>query len=160
MNGGDVLILGIGNYLMGDEGVGVHFVRRLEHEEFPERVDLLDGGTAGLMLMESLESYDRVIMVDATLDGNPPGTIQLIVPKYASDFPRAMSTHEIGLKDLVATLSFLGRLPEIFLYVISVDNISRLHVGLSDPVASAMEQLVPIIRMKIDDLLSCDVDSD
>lgn len=84
-----ILILGIGNYLMGDEGLGVHFIQHLEKENLPEGIDLLDGGTAGFQLMEYLEKYPIVIMVDATLDQNPIGTIRLIEPKFSQDFPKS-----------------------------------------------------------------------
>jgi hydrogenase maturation protease len=128
-----ILILGIGNYLMGDEGLGVHFIQQLETENLPEGIDLLDGGTAGFQLMEYLEKYPIVIMVDATLDQNPVGTIRLIEPKFSQDFPKAMSTHEIGLKDLVESLSLMGKLPKIYLFVVTVADIAHLHVGLSPP---------------------------
>jgi hydrogenase maturation protease len=137
----NILILGIGNFLMGDEGVGVHLVRALEKEKLPDGVSLLDGGTAGFQLMEYLERFHTVIMIDATLDQHPPGTIRLITPKFSSDFPKAMSSHEIGLKDLVESLSFLERLPRIYLYVVSVADIANLHVGLSEPVNQAMDNL-------------------
>lgn len=91
--------------------------------------------------MDYLESYPSVIMIDATLDKNPPGTIRLIQPKFAKDFPKAMSTHEIGLKDLVESLSLMGRLPKIYLFVVSVADIASLHVGLTDEVEKAMPEL-------------------
>lgn len=138
---------------MGDEGVGVHFIARMEQEKLPEGVDLLDGGTAGFQLMEYLESYNTVIMVDATLDQNRPGTYRLIEPRFAADFPKAMSTHEIGLKDLVESLSLMGRLPKIFLYVVTVADIAHLHVGLSDEAASAVHELVGVVKRQLDELL-------
>lgn len=136
-----ILILGIGNYLMGDEGLGVHFIQQLEKENLPEGIDLLDGGTAGFQLMAYLEKYPIVIMVDATLDQNPVGTIRLIEPKFSQDFPKAMSTHEIGLKDLVESLSLMGKLPKIYLFVVTVADIVHLHVGLSPAVTLAMDDL-------------------
>ena len=145
MNSSRVLILGIGNYLMADEGVGIHLVKRLQLDLLPEGVDVLDGGTAGFQLMEYLESYPTVIMIDATLDNYPPGTIRLIEPRFASDFPKAMSTHEIGLKDLVESLNLMGKLPKIFLYVVSVKDIARLYVGLSHEV----EQMMPVLKSLI-----------
>ena len=136
-----VLILGIGNYLMGDEGVGIHLIRELEKEDLPEGVQLLDGGTAGFQLMEYLEQYPIVIMVDATLDKNPVGTIRLIEPRFSQDFPKAMSTHEIGLKDLIESLCLMGKLPKIYLFVVSVADIANLHVGLSSGVIGTMGEL-------------------
>ena len=148
-----ILILGIGNYLMGDEGIGVHFIKELERETLPSEVDLLDGGTAGFQLMEYLEKYDNVIMVDATLDQYQPGTIRLIEPRFAADFPKAMSTHEIGLKDLVESLSLMGRLPKIFLYVVSVKDIANLQIGLSPEVQEAMPQLRKLVLEKVEALM-------
>lgn len=136
-----ILILGVGNYLMGDEGVGVHLVRMMEKDPLPEGVDLLDGGTAGFQLMEYLERYPTVIMVDATLDKNPVGTIRMIEPKFSQDFPKAMSTHEIGLKDLIESLSLMGKMPKVYLFVISVADIANLHIGLSPQVEAAMDLL-------------------
>jgi len=148
-----ILILGIGNYLMGDEGLGVHFIQHLEKENLPEGIDLLDGGTAGFQLMEYLEKYPIVIMVDATLDQNPVGTIRLIEPKFSQDFPKAMSTHEIGLKDLVESLSLMGKLPKIYLFVVSVADIAHLHVGLSPLVEQAMNDLKNRVLALADEIL-------
>lgn len=137
---------------MGDEGVGVHLVNRLESKGLPEGVDLLDGGTAGFQLMEYLEGYPTVIMVDATLDSHPPGTIRLIEPRFSKDFPKAMSTHEIGLKDLIESLHLTGKLPKIYLYVVSVADIAHLHVGLSPAVEEALSELTSRIFQHVADL--------
>lgn len=153
MNLDRILVLGLGNYLMYDEGIGVHFIQAMEKENLPNHVDLLDGGTAGFLLMEYLESYPVVIMVDATLDKHPPGTIRLIEPKFAADFPKAMSTHEIGLKDLVESLSLMNKMPRIYLFVVSVADISRLHIGLSEQVEEVMPTLIATVRQKINELL-------
>ena len=105
------LILGVGNLLLKDEGVGIHVIRALEKETLPAHVTLMDGGTGGLHLISWLTGYDHIIMVDATLDSNPPGTVRLICPKYASDYPPLMSAHEIGLRDMIETMILTGDLP-------------------------------------------------
>ena len=66
-------MLGLGNVLMGDEGVGVHVVRALEKHTLPADVECLDGGTGGFMLLEPLQNADRIILIDAAADGNPLG---------------------------------------------------------------------------------------
>jgi len=137
----DTLILGVGNYLMGDEGLGVHLAQQLKEEIEPSIADVLDGGTAGFQLMEYIESYPRVILIDATLDDKPAGTIQLIRPKFASDFPKAMSTHEIGLKDLIESLALLDQLPDVYLFVVSVKTIQPLSIDLSPEVQLALPEL-------------------
>ena len=97
----ETLVLGVGNLLLKDEGVGIHVIKALENEKLPAHVHLMDGGTGGLHLLSWLQGYDRIIMIDATLDNNPPGTVRLIQPRYATDFPPLMSAHEIGLKDMI-----------------------------------------------------------
>ena len=83
----ETLVLGVGNLLLKDEGVGIHVIKALENEKLPAHVHLMDGGTGGLHLLSWLQGYDRIIMIDATLDNNPPGTVRLIQPRYATDFP-------------------------------------------------------------------------
>ena len=141
-----ILILGIGNYLMADEGLGVHLAERLIQEELPPGVDVLDGGTGGFHLLEYFEQYERVIIVDATLDNNPAGTIRLIKPKFAADFPQAMSTHDIGLKDLVGALQLLGTMPEIDLYVVSIKSIQDQGIELSPEISTTVNNLVSVIK--------------
>lgn len=145
----NTLILGIGNYLMGDEGIGVHVANQLENELLPVGVDVLDGGTGGFYLLEYFEIYKHVILVDATLDGNPPGTIRLIKPRFASDFPPAMSTHDIGLKDLVSALQVLGKMPEIDLFVVSIHSIQQQGIELTPNIANVIPEIINKIRCLI-----------
>jgi hydrogenase maturation protease len=144
-----MLILGIGNYLMADEGLGVHLAERLLKEELPPGVDVLDGGTGGFHLLEYFEQYESVIIIDATLDNSPAGSIRLIKPKFAADFPQAMSTHDIGLKDLVGALQLLGTMPEIDLYVVSIKSIQDQGVELSPEISLAVNKLIRVIKERI-----------
>jgi len=147
-----ILILGIGNYLMGDEGIGVHLAEQLTKEELPANVSVLDGGTGGFHLLEYFEKHDIVILADATLDGNIPGTIRLIKPKFAKDFPQAMSTHDIGLKDMVSALQLLGTMPEIHLFVVSIESIQQQGIELTDNVKKILPQLKNQIRELVERL--------
>jgi hydrogenase maturation protease len=145
-----ILILGIGNYLMGDEGIGVQIANRLsEDDSIPDVVDVLDGGTGGFHLLEYFEQYPNVILIDATLDGNTPGTIRLIKPKFAKDFPQAMSTHDIGLKDMVSALQLMGKMPVIDLFVVSIETIQQQGIELTP----AIENVTPIIIDKVKALM-------
>ncbi|MDT8415740.1 MAG: hydrogenase maturation protease [Flavobacteriaceae bacterium] len=135
------LILGVGNYLMGDEGVGVHLIRQMSEEQLPENVDILDGGTGGFLLLNCIESYKNVIFIDATMDGKPDGTISLIKPKFASDFPSALSVHDVGLKDMIEALYILEKTPNMFLFTISISKIDPMSVSLSASVREALKYL-------------------
>jgi hydrogenase maturation protease len=148
-----ILVLGIGNLLMGDEGVGVHFARMMEGETLPPGVDVLDGGTGGFHLMEYLESYPEVILVDATLDGLMPGTISMLQPRFSKDFPRALSTHDIGLKDLLDGLTFLGRMPHITLFAVSIEKIQPQRIDLTAEIQCVLPSLVMRVKHLVDDIL-------
>jgi len=142
-----ILILGIGNVLMGDEGVGVHAIRYLEQEEtFPGHVRLLDGGTGGFHLLSYLHDYSRIIMIDATMDGTSAGTVRVLTPRFASDFPRALSAHDIGLRDLVETAALTRSLPSIHLITVSIDSIQPMTMELSDAARLALPLVASEIR--------------
>jgi hydrogenase maturation protease len=141
------LILGIGNLLMGDEGVGVHAVQAaLEQESWPPDVTVLDGGTGGFHLLSYFQDYDRIIMVDATMDGQPSGTLATIRPRFASEFPRALSAHDIGLRDLIESASALGSLPEIVLITVSISDVQPMTTELSPEVSSSLPRIVERVK--------------
>lgn len=147
MNRSDrILVLGIGNYLMGDEGVGVHTALRLQSQALPDQVEVVDGGTGGFHLLQYFEDHTTVILVDATLDNNPPGTIRIIRPRFAKDFPRAMSTHDIGLRDMVNALQLMNKMPNIFLFVVSIESIQQQGITLTPPIERALPELLQQIK--------------
>lgn len=148
-----ILILGIGNLLMGDEGVGVHTIRELEKISLPENIDLLDGGTGGFHLLEYFQTYKRLIMIDATMDGEKAGTIKLIKPKFASDFPKALSAHDIGLKDLVESATILGSMPDVYLFTVTISEIKSMTMELSEDVANAIPEVIEKIKSLINTLI-------
>ncbi|MBS7287946.1 MAG: hydrogenase maturation protease, partial [Candidatus Freyarchaeota archaeon] len=76
-----VFVIGVGNYLLGDEGVGVHVINRMKGGSLPEGVEVVDGGVGGLFLLEFFEKADKVILVDAVLGGGKPGDIYVIKPE-------------------------------------------------------------------------------
>ncbi len=141
-----VLVLGVGNVLMGDEGVGVHAVRALDGAALPPGVTVLDGGTGGFHLLGHLAECDAVVMIDATLDDQAPGTVSVIEPRYASDFPRALSAHDIGLKDLVESAALIETLPQVTLITVSVADLQPMRMTLSPPIADAVPRVVRLAR--------------
>jgi hydrogenase maturation protease len=146
MNKHKTLILGIGNYLMGDEGIGVHVANRIQCGKIFEGISVVDGGTGGFHLLSYFENYDHVILIDATLDGNTPGTIRLIKPKFAKDFPPAMSTHDIGLKDMVSALQLLDKMPDIDLFVVSIESIQQQGIELTPEIEKIVPEVIKRIR--------------
>jgi hydrogenase maturation protease len=148
-----ILVMGVGNVLMGDEGVGVHAVRMLEQRARPAGVSLLDGGTGGFHLLSHVGACDILIMIDATLDGRPPGTIAVIEPRYASDFPRALSAHDIGLKDLVDSAAILGSLPRVLLVTVSVASLQPMQLTLSPAIEASLPAVVAAVERLVGTLI-------
>lgn len=146
MDQGDVLVLGIGNFLMGDEGVGVHVVHALMKEDLPPGVDVLDGGTGGYQLLGQIQNYRRVIMIDASLDEYKEGHVRSIEPRFATDFPSSLSAHDIGLKELIDSLVLLDAMPKITLIAISIKDLSRFSTELSPPVREAAGRSITLIK--------------
>lgn len=149
MNRNKILVLGIGNYLMGDEGIGVHVIKSISEKLFPENVSILDGGTGGFHLLSYFQEYPKIIMIDATMDGSPAGTLKVITPKFASDFPTALSAHDIGLKDMIESMHLLGNMPKIYLITVSITEIKSMTTELSNEVKSS----IPAIVKKIEELI-------
>lgn len=140
------LILGVGNLLMGDEGIGVVAVRRLEEAGLASMADLVDGGTGGFHLLGFFRDRQHIILIDAAADGKPPGTVSLIHPQFASDYPASLTAHDIGLKDLIETAAILGDLPRVDLITISVGTVSALSMELSPGVADSLDEVVQQVR--------------
>jgi hydrogenase maturation protease len=108
-----VLVLGIGNTIMSDDGVGVKVVEQLQSGfSFPDNVEILDGGTLGLDLLPKLDGISHLIIVDAVETGEKPGTcVRLAGEELPILLERKISPHQMGLKDLLAVASFQGNSP-------------------------------------------------
>ena len=141
----DILVLGIGNLLMNDEGVGIHVVTRLEKEGIPG-ADLMDGGTGGFHLLGFIQSYKTIIIIDASLDAFPVGHVRVLQPRYARDFPKQLSAHEIGLKDLIDSAILLGNMPTLHLVAISVKDFQDMGMELSPEVEAAIPVAIEKVR--------------
>jgi hydrogenase maturation protease len=131
------LILGLGNVILGDEGVGVHVVRALEKRILPGDVECLDGGTGGFILLEPLQKADRIILIDATADGNPAGTVTRTNPRFSRDYPPTLTAHDIGVKDLLDAFYMQSGRREVILYTITIDPNQPISLDLSPPCAAA-----------------------
>jgi len=136
------LILGLGNVILGDEGVGVHIVRALKQKTLPANVECLDGGTGGFVLLEPLESAERIFLVDATSDGNRVGTVTRTTPQFARDYPPTLTAHDIGVKDLLDAFHMRGGNREVILYAITIDPHQSISMDLSEKCKQAAKEAV------------------
>jgi len=107
------MVLGIGNLLLSDDGVGVHIVNRLRNEyTFPDNVTLIDGGTKGLDLLPLLEGKEKVLFVDAANFNKEPGTIDTVMGENIPAFlSQKLSMHQIGVPDMLFAARLMGIFP-------------------------------------------------
>lgn len=136
------LVLGLGNILMGDEGVGVHVLRALQQHALPEHVECLDGGTGGFILLGPLQAADRIILIDAAADGNPPGTVTRTTPRFSRDYPPTLTAHDVGVKDLLDVFYMQGGNRDVILYAITIDPHQPISMRISDRTAQSAEEAV------------------
>jgi hydrogenase maturation protease len=146
----NTLVLGLGNVIMGDEGVGVHVVRALEKHALPDGVECLDGGTGGFILLEPLQNAERIILIDAAADGNPPGTVTRTTPHFSRDYPPTLTAHDIGVKDLLDAFYMQGGRREVVLYAIAIDPQQPISMDLSDDGAKAAQVAIFQILAELD----------
>lgn len=138
-----VVVLGVGNLLMSDEGVGVHAVAELERRwTFPDHVRLVDGGTSTNELLGDLENLDHLVVIDAVAAGlQPAGLVRLEGDAVPAAFTTKLSPHQVGISDLLATLKLLGREPKhVVLFGVEPVRLT-LDLTLSPQVAALMPEL-------------------
>jgi hydrogenase maturation protease len=145
------LILGIGNRLLGDEGIGSIAINYLSESGLQARAELLDGGTGGFYLLSLFREYKHLILIDASTDNHPLGTVSRLQPRYPKDFPPTLTAHDIGLKDLINAAALLGDCPRIDLITVSIGELSGMNLELSEPVRSALPQIAEMVLFCLDE---------
>ncbi len=151
-----ILILGIGNLLLSDEGVGIHCIQTLQqHYRFPDNVTLLDGGTAGMELLSPIAEADQLIIIDAVKTGQPPGTVVRINNDELPIFFRTkLSPHQLSLSDLLAATYFTGERPDNVTLFGVVPLTLTWGMDLTPKIAAQLPQLVNLV---ITELAQCGI---
>jgi hydrogenase maturation protease len=147
-----VLVLGLGNPLLRDEGIGVRVVEELKGLALPDGVTVVEGGTAGLGLIGLMEGYQRVIIVDAADMGHPPGRVVRFTPLEAQ-FKTAeapLSLHQIGLGEVLALADALEVAPAEWVIIGIQPSRVEVGAGLSPEVEGAIPQIIKIILDELD----------
>jgi hydrogenase maturation protease len=140
------LIIGVGNILMRDEGIGVRVIESMqEGYDLPDNIELLDGGTAGYSLIDCMYDFDRLIIIDAVLSGSAHGDICRLSPDdIAGEKKLKMSGHKIELPELLALGKQLGELPETTLLGIEPEDMSW-GMELSSTVKSTLPAIIEAV---------------
>jgi hydrogenase maturation protease len=141
-----VLIMGIGNILLRDEGFGPYVIKELQKMELPPFVELLDGGTAGVDLIDFIRDRRKVIVVDTIQADVEPGSIlRLAVSDLTGNFLRGISLHEFGVVEALSIAKQLSCAPEeVVIFGVKGEDIS-CGTELTEKIAKAVPKVIELI---------------
>ena len=151
MGKSSTLVLGVGNPFRRDDGVGPAVIARLQAENSLDDVDLLDGGIDGFALMDYMQGYARVLLVDAVNMNAAPGAIRLFSPQEAalSITSDALSTHGFGVAEVIALMEKLNMRVDMQILGIQAKDVT-FGEGLSPEVAAKMDDVLAIVKKTIE----------
>lgn len=149
-----ITVLGVGNILLKDEGVGVRVVEYLDRRyEFAEGVQLVDGGVLGVGLMGLIGNTDHLIVVDAVVKHEPPGTLYRLADDQV---PRRVlskqSMHQIDLPEVLALCEAIGKHPTVVVVGVEPQDITTLDMALTPAIAGKIEDLAGMVLSELDRL--------
>jgi len=150
----NILVLGIGNLLLQDEGAGVRAVEEFERNYVtPAGVELLDGGTSGIGLLQYIQGKDYLILLDVVKSGNPPGTcIRLEGEKVPALFRQKISPHQLGISDLLATAQLIDGMPKrVVLFGVEPKSIET-GLEMSEEVGGTIGRLADMVALELTSL--------
>jgi hydrogenase maturation protease len=154
-----ILVAGVGNVFLGDDGFGVEVVKRLASRGLPEGVEVVDFGIRGMDLAYALQDdYELVIFVDATPRGEEPGTVYLIEPEIEEDGGVMLDTHGMDPVRVLKLSRALGARPTRTLVVgcepqvvVSGEDYDDMIMELSEPVRAAVEEAVKLVESLVEE---------
>ncbi|TEB05216.1 Hydrogenase 2 maturation protease [Pelotomaculum schinkii] len=149
-NSKKVFVIGVGNLLLGDEGIGIHLIREMKKELLPRNVELVDGGTAGIDLLYWLEEADYAIIVDCVEAGAVPGAIfrvpgdELLIESTG----QLISLHDINLSEVLLLATKMNKLPPTIIFGIQPEVIGY-QTELSPTLQNTLPRLMQLIKKEI-----------
>ena len=150
-----IVVIGIGNLLLMDEGIGVHTINELERYDLPNNVEIYDGGTGGFKLIDLMHNTKKVIFIDAVDIDKAPGTITIFKSKdVRSLYPKKKySLHDTDLLEVIKMTELLDNPPEIEIVGIQPKTINY-GTTLSKELADSMSNIVSTVRRRIEEVCS------
>lgn len=146
-----ILLLGVGNVLLADEGAGVHTVNRLREKGLPENVEAIDGGTAGLELLYLLEGVSKMIVVDCLDAGAEPGSLFKFKPDDVTMKDKVkISFHDIGLMEVLTLAETMGTLPDTVIFGVQPKRIDW-DLNMTPEIEKVIPNLMSLIMAEIEE---------
>jgi len=144
-----VVVIGAGNLLLQDEGIGIHVARALQELSLPQDVQIIDGGTAPDLIAYN-EAVEKLIIIDAIRAGGKPGTIYRLQPQdLADDSPGMLSVHELGVAYNLRLMALMGKkLNEVVIIAVEAQTID-LGIELSPELQAAVPEIVKVVLGEI-----------
>ena len=143
-------VVGVGNILLSDEGIGVHLVTALARENALPGVEYVDGGVMGGALLNAIEGEDKVVVLDTVAAPFPPGTVLKLFPAdLASGGRERFSLHDLNLSDTIGLMRLRETLPEMMILGVVPADIATYRIGLSDPLAARFDEILGKVRAEI-----------
>lgn len=148
-----IMVMGVGNVLFSDEGLGVRFLDELAKNPLPENVEILEGGTAGLELIASIQEVDFLIIVDSINAQAEPGAIFRFQPEDMRVFPEKfeVSFHQIGLLDMLTAANLIGKAPKTLIFGVQPKSL-EWEMELSPEIKALFPRLTEFVIQEIDSI--------
>lgn len=146
-----IVIIGVGNLLLKDEGLGIHAAQELQKKDLPSGVEVIDGGVSGLGLLDLFEGASKLVLIDAAEMKLKPGTVVRFSPENVKDLAGGgkFSAHDVGLMEVLDLARALGRCPEeVVILGIQPKEISW-GTDLSPEVEAAIPRVVEMVMKEI-----------
>lgn len=145
----DTIILGIGNILLKDDGIGVHIVKKLEEEVLPSTIELVDGGTSTLDTLGYFLEYEKVIVIDSLKAGYEPGTIYKIKPEDIKNYKKEnLSIHDVQILDVVKIANMYNKNPNVTIFGIEPEEIN-FDTEMTDCMKMKIPEVIKLIKKEL-----------
>lgn len=152
-----IVVLGVGNLLLSDEGFGVHVANKMIEMKLPDNVSIVEGGTDGFKLLNVVTEADKLIVIDAIKGGAEPGTIYRFNIDDIKSVPKGFKTsvHQIGILEVIDLSSLIGKRPETIVIGIEPKSLD-MGMELSEEVKSQIPKIIELVLKEIN-LIELDI---
>jgi len=140
------VVLGLGNVLLTDEGIGVHVINKMMEMGFPPEVELVEGGVDGLRLMGVVMDIDRLVVIDAVKGGGSPGSIYRFGPEdlINNTDTSKMSVHQIGILEVIRLSGLVGKVPETTIIGVEPKSV-EMGMELTPEIQSKVPRIIELV---------------